>query len=117
MNASPLGSITSAIRPDAIPLERLAQNTTIGEQDKIHEVSRQFEALLVRQILKESRKSVIDSGLFGQSFSADLYHDMINEQLAEQISRTGTMGLAGQLEKDLSQRYHHDSTQGEDHDE
>jgi peptidoglycan hydrolase FlgJ len=117
MNVSPLASLSSAIRPDAMPPEKLAPNSQSGEPDKIQELSQQFEALLVRQILKESRKSVIESGLFGQSFSADLYHDMINGQLAEQISQSGTMGLASRLEKDLSQRYQHDSTQGENHDE
>ena len=118
MNLSAIGSILPEIQADAIPLEKLAQSDRLSEPAKIREVSRQFEALLVRQILKETRKPVIESGLFGQSFSSDLYQDMINDKLAETISQSGAMGLAAQLERDLGKRYlNPPPTKGESSDE
>ena len=39
-----------------MPLEQLAANPHFTDQEKVAEVSRQFEAVLLRQILQETRK-------------------------------------------------------------
>jgi Rod binding domain-containing protein len=104
LSLTPLPYVPSTLAIERLPAERLAQNATLKEPERIQELSRQFEALLLRQILKEARKTVVESGLFETSTATDIYHDMVNNQLAESISRSGTFGLARQLQQELSRQ-------------
>lgn len=84
-----------------IPLENLAGNKSISDQDKVTEVCRQFEAVLLRQILQEARKT--SAALSGDDSSnvTGIYNDMINNQLADGISKSGAFGLAKSLQAQL----------------
>lgn len=84
-----------------ISLENLAGNKSVSDQDKVTEVCRQFEALLLRQILQEARKS--SAALSGDDNSnvTGIYNDMINDQLADGISKSGAFGLAKSLQAQL----------------
>jgi Rod binding domain-containing protein len=97
----------SAIKASELPLESLAGNPNISESEKISEVSRQFEAVLLRQILQEARKS--DSGSSGGSLSSDVYTDMINQQIADSVSRSGAFGLGKSLQGQLAHQVLHPS--------
>lgn len=79
-------------------LERYAKNPNVTESEKIGEAARQFEAVLVRQILSAARKTVIRSGLEQESAATDIYQDMVNAQLAEAITGSGGLGLARSLQ-------------------
>ena len=83
-----------------IPLETLAANKNIPETEKVAEASRQFEAVLLRQIFQDIRKPVLDSSE-GSSTTTGIYSDMINNQLADSISRSGGIGLARSLQTQL----------------
>jgi peptidoglycan hydrolase FlgJ len=84
-----------------LPLERLAGNQQISDADKVAEVSRQFEAVLLRQILSSAQKTVFASSMNPQSVASGVYQDMITNQLADNISHSGSFGLARSLEKQL----------------
>jgi len=84
-----------------IPLTDLAGNPNISEKDKVAEVSRQFEAVLLRQILQETRKSSTTSASSGDATTSGIYDDMVNNQLADCISRSGSFGLAQSLQGNL----------------
>jgi len=86
------------IEASQLPLEMLAGNKNISDSDKIGEVARQFEAVLLRQILQEARKS--DSP--DDKMASGIYNDMINNQLADTISRSGDFGLAKSLKTQLT---------------
>jgi Rod binding domain-containing protein len=97
-----------------LPIEQLAHNRTLTEQQKVGEVSRQFEALLLRQILQETQKTVIPSKYADNSTTASIYHDMVANQLADSISKSGTVGLAQSLERQLTRQLQPASTTGPD---
>ena len=99
MSVAPLHSQLSAAD---IPPERLAGNTTLTEQEKIAEASRQFEAILLRQILSETQKTVISSKYSDNSVASGIYRDMVTNQLAESISKSGSFGLAKTFERQLT---------------
>jgi peptidoglycan hydrolase FlgJ len=82
--------------------ERLAGNTALTERQKIAEASRQFEAILLRQILAATQKTVIPSKFADNSTAADIYRDMITTQLADSISKSGSFGLAKTFEQQLT---------------
>ena len=101
MNVAPLLSHVSAAD---IPPERLSGNTSLSEPEKIAEASRQFEAILLRQILSESQKVAIPSKYSDHSVASDIYRDMVTNQLADSISKSGTFGLAKTFERQLNHK-------------
>ena len=99
--------------PD-VPLDRLAHNRALTDPQKVAEVSRQFEALLLRQIFQETQKTVIPSEFSDNSTAAGIYHDLVTNQLADSISKSGTLGLAQTLQRQLSRQLRPASTAGPD---
>jgi Rod binding domain-containing protein len=93
---------THEVRAADLPLDKLAANQSISEKDKIAEVSRQFESVLLRQILAQAQKPLFDAPLAGSGSSSAIYQDMITQELADRISRGGSFGFANVLEKQLS---------------
>ena len=86
------------VKASDIPLANLAGNTKIPEKEKVAEVSRQFEAVLLRQILQETRKSSVAPGSSADATTSGIYDDMVNNQLADCISRSGSLGLGKSLQ-------------------
>src|SRR5882724_1865963 len=82
--------------------EQLAGNTQLTKQEKIAEASRQFEAVLLRQILENSQKTVIKSKYGDNSTSSAIYRDQITSQMADSISKAGTFGFAKTFEQQLN---------------
>jgi len=101
MNVSPIQPHVAAA--DIEP-EQLARNAHLSEDEKIGEVTRQFEAILLRQILQSTQKTVIPSKYADNSTAAGIYHDMVTHQLADSISKSGTLGLAQSLKHQLTRQ-------------
>ena len=97
-----VASLPTHIPPAPVDPERLANNPALSEQQKIAEASRQFEAILLRQILAASQKTLIPSKFSDNSTAADIYRDMITNQLADTMSRSGGFGLAKTFEQQLT---------------
>src|SRR6185503_5628354 len=89
-----------------VPLERLAGNGQLSEPQKVAEAARQFEALLLRKILEETQKTVIHSEFSDDSTAAGIYRDLVTQQLAESISKSGSFGVAKTLERQLNRQLH-----------
>jgi len=96
--------IQKEVQASELPLEQLAQNPKLSEKQKVSEVSRQFEALLLRQILHDAQKNVIPSRYGADSSVNGIYQDLSTAQLADSISKSGGFGLARNLEKQLSRQ-------------
>jgi Rod binding domain-containing protein len=87
-----------------LPLENLAASTQANEKEKIGEVSRAFEAVLLRQILQEGLRPAFASKGAGNSATDGIYRDMVVNQLAENISKSGRIGLAKSLAGELQKQ-------------
>ena len=109
MQVNPLQRRSPAL--DVLP-ENLADNPRLSEHDKIAEASRQFESVLLRQILESSTKTVFQSKLADNSTAASIYHDMVTTQLADSISKSGAFGLAQTFEQQLNRPSASDSKAG-----
>jgi len=95
--------IQRGIRAADLPLEQLAGNSKLSEAEKVAEVSRQFEAVLLRQILGDAQKPAFASTMNPRSVASGVYQDMITQQLADSISRSGAFGLANSIKPQLEQ--------------
>ena len=113
MKLTPLSTAGPAAN---LPLEQLANSPRLSEAEKIAEASRQFEAVLLRQILQEGRKTVIPSRMNPESAVSGIYQEMVTNQLAESISRSGSFGLARSLQGELiRQALPHAAAAGQPH--
>ena len=101
MDISPLQRKVTAA---SLPLDQLAGNTQIPQQEKIAEISRQFEAVLLRQILSDAQKNSFGADKKEQNSSAEIYKDMVTTQLADRISHSGGFGLANALQSQLGKQ-------------
>ena len=99
-----ISSLQRGVKATPLPLEKLASNSQLSKSEKLAEASRQFEAVLLRQILGESQKPLFKSKAAGSSVTSDIYHDLVNKEMAEQMSRSGTVGLARSLESQLKRQ-------------
>lgn len=78
----------------------------LAQQDKeqaLRAVAKQFEAIMMQQMLKSSRETSFDDGGFseGESSSMDSYREWRDEQLSQNLSTKGSLGLADMLVKQL----------------
>ena len=85
------------------------ENNNISKYDKefekkrLRQVSEDFEALMINQMLKEMRKTVDKSGLIDGGMAEQIFEDMLYDEYAKEFSKTKTFGLAdiiyNQMEK------------------
>lgn len=88
-----LNSLPNNVKAADLPLEKLAGNTSLTERDKVGEATRQFEAVLLRQILTSAQKPVFPSTYNPQSLASEIYRDLIVERTADTVSRSNAFGL------------------------
>jgi len=83
-------------------LRRVAQQ---DQAEALKAVAKQFEAIMLQQLLKSSRETSWDEG-FGEDApgvgSMDSYREWRDDQLAQTLSAKGSMGFADMLFKQLS---------------
>ncbi len=95
----------SALKPNVnaadLQIEKLAGNTHVSEKLKVERVSREFEAVMLRQILTDATKKTFASDTEPESSSDGIYKDMVTNALADSISRSGAFGLARSLARQL----------------
>jgi len=84
-----------------LSLDQVARSTKLTEREKIGEMSKGFEAILVRNILENAQKPLINKKSADNTAAGGIYRDMLSNQTAEIISRSGTLGLGRQLECQL----------------
>ena len=89
-----------------VPLERLAGNSQLTEEQKVGEATRQFEAVLLREILESTQKTVFRSSFSDESTAAGIYRSLVTNQLADSISKSRTLGLSKMLEHQLTRQLH-----------
>lgn len=90
----------------------------VAQQDKteaLKAVAKQFEAIMMQQLLKSSRETSWDDG-FGEDVpgvgSMDTYREWRDDQLAQTLSTKGTMGFADMLVKQLAPALNNNAKMG-----
>ncbi len=75
------------------------QHARPGEQ-KLKEVTQEFEAILIASLIKETGSSE-QAGLFAGGLSHDLYQQLFTDEVAKAIARSGGIGVGKMLERQL----------------
>ncbi len=89
-------------------LQSLQGKTDLSEEDlgKLKEAAQDFEAIFLTMILKNMRKSVPESGLFGTGPGADIYAGMFDENIARTVARKGGIHLSDTIIESLAGKRH-----------
>ncbi len=87
-----------------LPLGSLPQSQGAG-RERLAQAARQFEAIFVRQVLAEARKSHFGGGLFGDSgpdSAIGTFRAMQDDHVADLAADRGAFGLAKMIEAQLA---------------
>ena len=98
--AGGLMQTTAAIYTDFTGLTELKARAGRDADGSLKEVARQFESLLLGQMLKSMRQASLGEGLLDSEQSL-FYRDMYDKQLALHLTRSGGLGLAAMIERQL----------------
>ena len=92
------------VQASELSLDQLMNNSRVSEPAKVAEVSRQFEALLVRQILQSAHAVSATPADGKNSTVSGIYEDLVTTHLADAMTRgnAGGIGLGRSLERQLS---------------
>ena len=72
------------------------------KEAKLHKACADFEAIILRQMLKTMRDTVPKDGILPQSYSTEMYQGMHDAALADHLAHGKGMGLGDLLYRQLS---------------
>ena len=82
------------------------QNHVRGIDPKqLKKVCEDFEAIFIKQLFKEMRKTLSNGGIMGKSVRAQIYQDIIDEQIALKMAHAGGIGIGEKLYRALAMRF------------
>jgi flagellar protein FlgJ len=74
-----------------------------GQRDResLRRSCQDFEAIFIQSMFKSMRKSIPDGGLFEKDTAHEIYQDMLDGEVAKEISRHQSLGLADQMYRQM----------------
>jgi len=87
---------------DFAALTRLKGEATQDPKKALRASAEQFEAYFIQETMKAMRKTVEKSDLMGSSQHTDAYQDLLDKEIAVQMARRGSIGLADMLEREMT---------------
>ena len=74
-----------------------------SHSEALKEAAEQFEGLFIQQMLSAMRKTVPEDGLFS-SAEEGTFRDLADQQLAQDLAKSGDFGIAEALIRQLERR-------------
>lgn len=84
------------LRPDVAQMN--------ADQKRLWESCQGLEQAFLQILLQQMQSTVQTGGLFPKSLQRDIYEDMQRETMAEQMAKSGDVGLAAMLYRQLQQQ-------------
>ena len=81
------------------------KSPTTNNQEELKEACKEFETILIEQMLNSMRKTVNKSGLMQGGMGEDIFEDMLYEKYARKMSDSANLGLSDMLYRQLSQKH------------
>ncbi|MGE4560582.1 MAG: rod-binding protein [Desulfobulbus sp.] len=85
----------------------LAQTQSVPDQKvfknraALKKACQDFEAIFIQSMFQSMRKTVPEGGLFEKNHATEMYQEMIDQEMASQISRRQSLGLADQMYRQM----------------
>jgi flagellar protein FlgJ len=81
-----------------------ADQTSSKNDAKLHKACQDFESMMVSQMLSQMRQTVQKTDLFGSSEHEEIFQGMLDNQIANNVAQSGSMGIAKMLYEQISQQ-------------
>jgi len=84
--------------------EQLNSSNTLGSAPRVQDlpgVSQEFEAIFLKSLFQEMEKTIPKSDLLSSNWVNGYYQEMLFQNLSEQLSKTGGIGIGQMLSKSL----------------
>jgi peptidoglycan hydrolase FlgJ len=83
-------------------INSLERNVQSQNDDKIKQACSDFEAIFIKMMLDSMRKTVEKTSILDGGMAEEIFEDMIYDEYAKKMSKTGDFGLKDILYKQLS---------------
>jgi flagellar protein FlgJ len=74
--------------------QALGKQKARNDQGKLEKACDDFEALFVKYMMQQMRKTIPKDGLIGQSQAENIYTGMLDDEVAKSVSHGRGLGLA-----------------------
>ena len=81
--------------------QNLTDQKAIKDRAALKKSCQDFEAIFIQSMFKSMRKTVPEGGLFEKDHATEMYQDMMDQDIATQISRRQSLGLAEQMYRQM----------------
>ena len=83
--------------------ETIMRDLAKGKKEKeLMAACQEMEAVFINKVMDSMRSTIMYSDLIKRNLATDIWESMLFEEYSKQISKTGTVGLAQILYKQLS---------------
>ncbi len=72
------------------------------EDKELREACQEFESIFLYQMIRAMRATIPRSDFFGSSYGRDVFESMLDEQYAQEMSQTESIGLGELIYQQLS---------------
>lgn len=76
-----------------IALQKTATSADENKGQILEKACKDFEGIILKQMLTTMRKSIPESGLFNSSFATETYQSMSDDQLAQSLANSNRNGM------------------------
>ena len=87
---------------DVSRVRQLAGNSQKTDSKRLKELSQDFEAIFIKQMLKAMNNTLEKDGLLDGGYAERIYEDMLLDEYSLKMARSANFGLAELLYKQLS---------------
>ncbi|MBN2695298.1 peptidoglycan DD-metalloendopeptidase family protein [bacterium] len=78
------------------------QNSKTENPESLKKASKDFESLIISEMMKVFRQSIPKDGLTSGGFGEEIFTSMLDSELSKKISERGSFGVSNIVEKQLS---------------
>lgn len=86
-----------------LPFKQMAADADMTQEAKLQKTCRDFESVLIKQMLTVMRESVPKDGLFSGGSAEDIFRSLQDDELSKSLVDNGGFGFGDMLYRQLSQ--------------
>ncbi len=93
--------IPSSLPPTIPSMPKIPATGKNSDAARLKKACQDFEAIFIQSMFKSMRKTIPESGFIEKSAGHDMFKDMLDSEVAKEISRRQSMGLAAQMYRQM----------------
>lgn len=75
-----------------------------NDPNTLKKLCQDFESIFINSLFKELRKSIPENGYLKHEMSMEIFHEMMDMEIAREMSKRGGLGLARLIYDQLQQK-------------